>query len=126
MYNKKDIKTWLITSIFLSANLVCNAWGLVWGKKDIGNPGIAGSASYDPCTGTWTIEGSGDDIWSESDQFYYVYRPLSGNGSIEVSLESIGVPDDWAKAGVMICETTKSGSKHTIIAITGSIGIQWS
>jgi hypothetical protein len=51
-------------------------------NTDIGNPGVAGSASYDAGSGVITVRGSGAGIWNGSDHFQYVYQPLIGDGQI--------------------------------------------
>lgn len=94
-----------------------------WGYKDIGNPGIPGSVSDD--AGTWTVQGSGHDIWGNGDGIYYVYRPLSGNGSLQVNLVSMDVTSAWSKVGPAIRETLQSGSRHAMTAMTGGNGIQF-
>ena len=33
-----------------------------WNSADIGNPALAGSQSFDPGSGTWTISGSGTGL----------------------------------------------------------------
>ena len=43
-----------------------------WETADIGAVGARGTASV--TDGTWTIEGSGADIWDRADEFRYVYR----------------------------------------------------
>jgi hypothetical protein len=114
-------------SFFVSLVLVLclfgNAWGLVWGDKDIGNPGIAGSSSE--AAGTWTILGSGHDIWGNADGIHYVYRPMSGDGSLQVNLVSMDNTSYWAKVGPAIREDLGAGSKHAMTAMTGGAGIQY-
>ena len=112
-----------LVSFVLVLCLFGNAWGLVWGQKDIGNPGIAGSASE--AAGTWTISGSGHDIWGNADGFHYVYRPLSGDGSLRVNLVSMDLTSGWAKVGPAVRETLESGSRHAMTAMTGANGIQF-
>src|SRR5262249_27008402 len=34
-----------------------------WSAADIGAPGLPGAAVFDPAAGTWTVAGSGADIW---------------------------------------------------------------
>nr|NIS53567.1 hypothetical protein [Phycisphaerae bacterium]NIU11045.1 hypothetical protein [Phycisphaerae bacterium]NIU59672.1 hypothetical protein [Phycisphaerae bacterium]NIW95964.1 hypothetical protein [Phycisphaerae bacterium] len=94
-----------------------------WGSKDIGNPGIPGRSFDD--AGTWTIQGSGHDIWGNNDGFHYVYRPLAGDGSLQVNLVSMDVTSGWAKVGPAIREDLTAGSKHAMTAMTGSNGIQF-
>ncbi len=73
--------------------------------------------------GTYTITGSGADIWDTSDEFHYAYKMLTGPGSIIARVVSIGNTDPWAKAGVMIRETLEPGSKHAFAYITPSNGV---
>ncbi|MHC4085013.1 MAG: LamG-like jellyroll fold domain-containing protein [Planctomycetota bacterium] len=94
-----------------------------WGLKNIGNPGIPGSAIDD--AGIWTVRGSGHDIWGNADGFYYVFRPLSGDGSLQVNLTSMDVTSGWAKVGPAIRETLEAGSRHAMTAFTGSNGAQF-
>ncbi len=66
----------------------------------------------------FTVSSSGSDIWGNSDQFRYVYKPLNGNGSITVKVDSLTRSDAWSKAGVMIRETLEAGSKHASMVVT--------
>ncbi|MBN2270644.1 MAG: chitobiase/beta-hexosaminidase C-terminal domain-containing protein, partial [Sedimentisphaerales bacterium] len=83
--------------------------------RDIGNPT---PGSYSAVGGVYTVEGDGDDIWNQSDNFYYAYAPLSGDGELSARVTSIEYTHDWAKAGVMIRETLDAGSKHAMMVVT--------
>ncbi len=39
--------------------------------QGIGTPSIAGSSTYDPSTGNWTVKGGGADIYGSGDQFNF-------------------------------------------------------
>ncbi|MBW6502464.1 MAG: hypothetical protein K0B05_13820, partial [Bacteroidales bacterium] len=41
---------------------------------DIGNPAIAGSSDYDKESQSYSIKGSGYNIWFERDEFHYQYN----------------------------------------------------
>ena len=51
-----------------------------WTHQDIGGPAIAGSATH--ANGTFTVTGSGSDIWNTSDQFQFVEQAVQGDGTI--------------------------------------------
>ncbi|MCA1663670.1 MAG: hypothetical protein LC659_05280, partial [Myxococcales bacterium] len=91
-----------------------------WQSSDVGAVALAGSASA--AGDTFTVSGSGDDIWNNADGFRYVYQPLSGDGSIVARVVSAGDTHTWAKAGVMIRETLAAGSRHALMAITPGNG----
>ncbi|MHC4497728.1 MAG: FN3 associated domain-containing protein, partial [Planctomycetota bacterium] len=84
--------------------------------QDIGTPSAAGS--YSVANGVYTVVGDGEDIWGATDDFYYVYTPLTGDGEITARVVSIGHTNDWAKAGVMIRETLSDTSSHAMMIVT--------
>ena len=86
-----------------------------WQAGDIGNVGAAGSFSL--AKEVFTILGSGADIWRRADGFYYVFQPLNGDGSLTAHVLNIKNTDEWAKAGVMIRETTNASSVFALAAI---------
>ena len=88
-----------------------------------GKPGSEGSVSIDEATGTYTITGSGADVWGSSDQFHYGYVQITGDGEIVARVVDNGTgSNNWAKGGVMIRETLDADSKHNIVALTGGEG----
>ncbi|MBN1392528.1 MAG: DUF1349 domain-containing protein [Sedimentisphaerales bacterium] len=91
-----------------------------WQNQDIGDVGADGSANES--AGTWTIEGSGTDIWDNTDEFHYVYQSLSGDGQIIAQVVSVENTNAWAKAGVMIRETLDGDSKHAMMVVTPGNG----
>jgi regulation of enolase protein 1 (concanavalin A-like superfamily) len=92
-----------------------------WQKSDIGSVGAPGNASYS--SGTFTVNGSGSDIWNTADSFHYVYQPLNGNGQIVARVVSVQNTNGWAKAGVMIRETLTNTSSNAAILVTPSNGV---
>jgi len=65
--------------------------------------------------GTYTMTARSDNIEDTSDSFHYVYKQLSGPGSIVVKVESVTETSTSAKAGVMIRETLTPDSKHAMV-----------
>jgi hypothetical protein len=86
-----------------------------WLDSDVGSPALVGSAGY--TSGVFTVTGAGGDIWGSTDQFNYVYQPLAGdgNGTIVARLTSETNTSSNAKAGVMIKQSTTSGSDYVLI-----------
>jgi hypothetical protein len=62
---------------------------------DIGNPGIAGSASYS--NGVWTVNAAGN---STSNAFNYTFKKMSGDAGLVVKVNSMSLPSSGC--GVMI------------------------
>jgi len=89
-----------------------------------GYPAEVGSFAEGP-TGTYTMVGSGTDIWEAADEFHYAYKTLAGVGSIVARVQSIDNTNNWAKAGVMIRETLEPGSTHASMVVTPAQGVSF-
>jgi regulation of enolase protein 1 (concanavalin A-like superfamily) len=96
-----------------------------WSDSDIGAPSRSGSASY--ASGVYTVYGSGNDIWNTADQFHFVYRTLTADGTIIARVASQQSTDLWAKAGVMMRQSLDAGSPYAFVMATPGNGVdfQW-
>ena len=89
-----------------------------------GYPASTGSFVEGPAD-TYTMTGSGADIWYAADEFHYAFKTLSGVGSIVAQVLSVDNTNAWAKAGVMIRETLEPGSKFAAVYITPGNGCRF-
>ena len=89
-----------------------------------GNPASVGSFTEAP-VGTFTMTGSGDDIWDNADEFHFAYKMLNGAGSIIARVNSVSNTNNWAKAGVMIRESLEPGSTHSFVCVTPAQGVSF-
>jgi regulation of enolase protein 1 (concanavalin A-like superfamily) len=92
-----------------------------WSDQDVGAPTVAGRASV--TGGTFSVTGAGTDIWDVSDQFHFVYQPLTGDGEIVARVASVQNTDAWAKAGVMVRATLTGGSPNAVAQVTAGNGV---
>jgi RHS repeat-associated protein len=83
-----------------------------WLDRDVGQVGVAGTASYS--AGVFTVQGAGNTLNVSADGFHFVYQPLSGDGTIVARVVSTGYA--YAQAGAMIRETLNAGSNHFFMA----------
>jgi len=80
-------------------------------------------AFVETADGTIVMSAIGDDIWNAADQCRYVYRQLTGDGSMTARVDALdGAPSTWAKGGVMIRQSTEAGAINTFMAMTGGDG----
>ncbi len=117
---------WSVTSVSGGASTAGPVWSFSsaasggslpspWQNQDVGSTGLAGSASY--ASGTFTVSGSGADIWGNADAFQYVSQPLSGNGQIVARVTSVQDTNTYAKAGVMLRASTAAGAADVILDV---------
>jgi hypothetical protein len=96
-----------------------------WQHQDIGGVGIGGDAQYTTNLGTFTVAGSGVDIWGTADSFHFAYQNAGGDCEIIARVATITDTDPWAKAGVMIRESVAPGARNTFIALTAQNGVEY-
>jgi regulation of enolase protein 1 (concanavalin A-like superfamily) len=87
-----------------------------WLTQDVGAVGLAGNASYS--SGTFTVVGSGANIYNTSDSFRFVYEPLNSNTEVVARVTSIQNTHPYAKAGIMIRAGLETGSAHVLLNIS--------
>jgi hypothetical protein len=95
-----------------------------WTCADIGAPAPAGSQSFDPNTGTWTITAGGADITGTSDQFRFVSQPLTGDGSVIAYVATQQDTSAAAKAGVMVRTSADPAAPEYSLVVSPGQGIK--
>jgi hypothetical protein len=71
-----------------------------WTSVDIGQVGIAGSATV--ANNVFTVRGSGAGIAGAADEFEFTYRTLTGDGQLVARLASLEATNANSKFGVMM------------------------
>jgi ABC-type transport system involved in multi-copper enzyme maturation permease subunit len=99
-------------------------------------PSMQGSCgTHGPSSGCAGPVGPGGE--AVTDSFYFVHRPLTGNGDITVRVTSLTgqIPTfsgtgmrnglvPWAKAGIIIKASTRQGSAYAAMMVTGRNGVR--
>jgi TolB protein len=125
------MKNSLLIFILLLSNVAMaqvDNLGLFEHHQDIGNPKISGSAEYDAVTHTYTLTGSGYNIWFNRDEFQYLFKKIKGDFIATANFEFIGDKgNNHRKIGWMIRESTNESAIH-ISAVEHGDGLtvlQW-
>jgi len=89
-------------------------------QGDVGHVSHPGSASYDQATGTYTISGSGANVWANRDAFHFVWRKMKGDFILTArgALEGKGV-EAHRKFGWMIRSSLDSSSAQASAVVHG-------
>jgi len=92
-----------------------------WSTSDLGAVGVAGSASE--TSGTFTVVGSGADIWGSADAFRYAYQQVTGDTTMVARVATVQNVNVWTKAGVMIRQSLDAGSPQASMFVTPGKGV---
>jgi TolB protein len=87
---------------------------------DVGQPAVAGSTAYDPAAQSYTIVGSGTNMWATRDEFQFVWRKMTGDFIVRThaALQGTGV-DPHRKIGWIIRKTLDADSPYVDVAVHG-------
>ena len=101
--------------------------GIFEGVADVGNPKLKGGISYNKASDTYTLTGAGDNIWANTDEFFFAWKKITGDFSMSTKLKFDGVNPAHRKIGIMIRETLDGDSKYADISIHGDglNSLQW-
>jgi TolB protein len=123
-----------IVSIFLAQAVLGSALagtgpvGVFEDHTDVGNPKHAGSVTYDAGNQTYTLKGSGYNIWFERDEFQYAYRKIKGDFILTANFAFAGKGNNMhRKIGWMVRESLDDKASHysAVLHGDGLTVLQW-
>ena len=119
----KGIAIFVLLLSFVSATEI----GVFDGVTDVGNPKLKGSMDYNKATDMYTLTGAGENIWANTDEFFFAWKKITGDFSMSTKLKFEGVNPEHRKIGIMIRETLDGDSKYADISIHGDglNSLQW-
>jgi hypothetical protein len=95
--------------------------GIFEGRQDVGAVLHAGSAQYDAAKRTYTISGSGENMWVGIDDFQFVWKKVSGDVVLTADIAFLGSGGNpHRKAVLMIRQTLDGNSAAVDVAVHGS------
>jgi TolB protein len=87
---------------------------------DVGTQRIPGSTRFDPQTQTYTIIGSGNNMWATEDEFHFAARKASGDFLLTVQAEFVGEGKNLhRKWGIIFRQTLEGGAVYADAAVHG-------
>lgn len=97
-----------------------NTSGIFEGNNDIGNVNHKGSVEFSPSDSTYTISGSGTNMWFNTDEFHFVWQKTAGNVSLGATIKMLGEGvDPHRKACLMIRQSLEPDAAYVDIAVHG-------
>jgi hypothetical protein len=105
-----------------------NQIGVFENHSDVGTVLHAGSSTYDSSTQTYTLRGSGENMWSTKDAFQFAWKKVSGDVEISADIafaNSSGNPHK--KAALIFRQNLDSDSVYVDAALhaSGLIALQF-
>jgi TolB protein len=101
--------------------------GIFEGASDIGSPSHKGSATFDAAKKEYRVTGGGNNIWGNRDDFYFVWRKITGDVVLTANVKIVTDGAPHRKAGLMIRKDLETGATYADVMVHGSglTGLQW-
>jgi TolB protein len=110
----------LITLISTAARAAAPSLGLFQDHQDVGTVLHPGSVEYDPAKQTYTISGSGANMWFGEDDFHFLWTKVSGDVSLTADIAFAGeTGNNHRKAVLMIRQSLDANSAAVDVARHG-------
>jgi TolB protein len=118
----------LMQAVFTGVLAGTGPVGVFEDHADVGSPKHAGTVSYDAGNQTYTLKGSGYNIWFERDEFQYAYRKIKGDFIITANFAFVGKGNNMhRKIGWMVRESLDDKASHysAVLHGDGLTVLQW-
>ncbi|MCX6628228.1 MAG: hypothetical protein NTW28_11445 [Candidatus Solibacter sp.] len=101
--------------------------GIFEGASDVGTPSHKGSVVYDTARKEYRVTGGGNNMWGARDDFFFVWRKVTGDVVITANLKIVTDGAPHRKAGLIIRQGLEPGSVYSDAVVHGSglTGLQW-
>jgi TolB protein len=98
-----------------------NPAGMFEGHGDVGNVLHAGTVEYDAAKQTYTIAGSGENMWFGKDAFHFAWKKASGDMTLTADISFLGKGvNEHRKAVLMIRQSLDADSPYADVAFHGA------
>ena len=95
--------------------------GLFEGHGDVGAVLHAGSVEYDAGKRSYTISGSGENMWLATDGFQFVWKKVSGDVTLTADISFVGKGvNEHRKAVLIVRQSLDADSAYADVALHGS------
>src|SRR5882672_3058804 len=95
--------------------------GIFEGRGNIGTVLHAGSVEYDAAKRSYTIAGSGENMWFASDAFQFAWKKVSGDVTLTADISFLGKGvNEHRKAVLMIRQSLEADAPYADVALHGS------
>jgi TolB protein len=97
------------------------SFGIFENDGDIGEAHHHGSVEYDATTGTYSVSGSGEDVWFASDAFHMVWKKVTGDVSLAADVSFLSESrNEHRKAVLIIRQSLDVDSAYVDVAVLGN------
>ena len=101
--------------------------GIFEGAGDVGAPSHKGSVAYDAARKEYRITGGGDNMWAVRDDFYFIWKKITGDVVITANVKIVSDGAPHRKAVLIVRKDLEAGGVYADAVVHGSglTALQW-
>jgi len=113
--------SWFLHCGCIYAQTASSPVGIFEGHSDVGTVLHAGSVDYNASQKTYTISGSGENMWLAADAFQFAWKKVSGDVTLTADISFLTkTGNEHKKAVLMLRQTLDSDSVYADVALHAS------
>jgi Tol biopolymer transport system component len=97
--------------------------GLFTDHADVGAVLHPGSVAYDAARHSYTISGSGENVWATADAFQFVWKKMEGNFTLSADISVLGQGGDPHKKGMLMARQSLDADSAYADAALHGVGL---
>ena len=111
----------IILSLTSAAAYAQNSVGIFENHTDVGSVLHPGSTAFDSVKHTYTVRGSGENMWATADAFQFAWKKMSGNVEITADVQFANLSgNEHKKAVLMFRQSLDPDSVYADVALHAS------
>src|SRR4051795_9889234 len=110
-----------VLTLSAGAHFVPSDLGLFTEAGSVGTTPPGCKAQFNPATGEYRITGGGNNMWDTGDDFYFVWKKISGNVALTADIQFVGTSAaEHRKAVLLVRQNLNRGSAYADVAVHGN------
>jgi hypothetical protein len=126
-YGMKKIALLMLGLACTGAAQIAASLGIFEGASDVGTPSHKGSVVYDAARKEYRVTGGGENMWAARDDFFFLWRKVTGDVAITANLRIVSDGAPHRKAVLVIRKDLEPGAVYADAVVHGSglTALQW-
>lgn len=117
MNRRSSVLLFVFIGLIWTSRCACGQSGAIGqfeAHEDVGSVLHPGSTVYDAAKHTYTITGSGENMWFGTDSFQFAWKKMSGDVAISADIAFIGEKGNNHRKGVLMIRQTLDGNSPSV------------
>lgn len=115
--NRRDLSFCFVLTFLIGASFAegqAGGVGIFEGHQDVGKVLHPGSTSFDAAKQSYTVIGSGENMWFGMDHFQFAWKKMSGNVAISADITFVGDKGNNHRKAVLMIRQSLDGNAPAV------------